>query len=224
MVFCSSCGNDCGGSKFCGRCGEMVKSAGAPGSSKSTTVHSAAKGGAPSHVSKQFTDAFGLTAAGTKEHHEIAETYTPSQGGCVVCGKLIQGKFLVGDEGKLHPHCHTCSACDSPLGTQYAEMNGRHMCIPCAQNGGGRRVSKGGFGKNCQGCGKPCEGDQVVEYSFKPWHVDCFRCVDCNSLVQGTAYRVGGELEYAVGQEAKVVGGKPRCQNCGSDWKWGNKK
>uniref|UniRef100_A0A7S4L8E0 LIM zinc-binding domain-containing protein n=1 Tax=Paramoeba aestuarina TaxID=180227 RepID=A0A7S4L8E0_9EUKA len=226
MGFCTNCGNNVGTGKFCGQCGEMVKSGGGGGgggsssySSNKTTTVNKATAGAPTHVSKNFTDAFGLTQAGTTTTHDVQATYTPSQGGCAVCGQLIQGKWLNGDQGKIHPHCHTCGSCDLPLGMQYAEMNGRKLCIPCAQNGGGRSLVKGPWGKNCHGCGKPCEGETVVEYSFKPWHVGCFNCVDCHQPVKGTAYRVGGELEYTVGQEARIVGGRPRCQHCGSDWK-----
>lgn len=76
-----------------------------------------------------------------------------SSGGnfCVLCGKPLQGKYLNGPSGKMHPGCFVCTGCKGSLAGGYVDRGGAPYCPGCASKGApASALSKGAVGAQHQ--------------------------------------------------------------------------
>ena len=81
---------------------------------------------------------------------------------CVACGEAIGGKFLRLPEGRYHPDCLQCEACQTTLKGAYAEVEGKRYCRACgdaaANQGFQQAYDDDGDASTCAGglFGKAC--------------------------------------------------------------------
>lgn len=177
---------------------------------------------------------------GPVHHKAALKVKTPDQpvspeiGNSHMCNKC-HTKILVDKvsaEGKqYHPTCFTCTNCGVKLLGSFFPRSGENYCVNCVENlnpcgtcgkviYSGTKFSIDGEGTNhhpecfvdkkgCAKCHKPVMGIEVKALD-KVFHPDCFRCVECNQLLDGTFVNVNGNT-VCVGCRS---GKKPKCESC----------
>ncbi|CAG9532571.1 unnamed protein product [Cercopithifilaria johnstoni] len=101
---------------------------------------------------------------------------------CTSCGKPIKGKLLRATGSAYHAECFVCIDCkkcldEAPFATDSA--NNVH-CVKCFHDK---------YAPRCAVCSKQImpendsEGSERIVAMDKSFHVDCFRCEDCHTLL-----------------------------------------
>lgn len=150
---------------------------------------------------------------------------------CNKCGERIFTEKLMTEGKTYHTWCFTCANCTARLTSSFFTRSGINYCKecieilnPCSTCGkaiaAGTKYAIDGEGKIhhttclnrkkvCVKCDKP-----ITEVEVKAlgniFHPDCFRCKECNSLLEGTFINVNGN-PVCVACRAST---KSKCEAC----------
>ncbi|XP_071649854.1 actin binding LIM protein Uncoordinated 115a isoform X5 [Temnothorax americanus] len=118
---------------------------------------------------------------------------------CAGCGEYVEGDVVTaGEKHAFHPNCFHCQRCRQPLlgqGTKVSLVQGQALCHRCVgipvreastpiSNSAG---TKGG-GQDpgaCAGCGNQLREGQALVALDRQWHVWCFKCHSCDTVLHG---------------------------------------
>ncbi|XP_012171198.1 actin-binding LIM protein 2 isoform X3 [Bombus terrestris] len=121
---------------------------------------------------------------------------------CAGCGEYVEGDVVTaGDKHAFHPNCFHCQRCRQPLlgqGTKVSLVQGQALCHRCvgipvreastpvgnssATRGSGDGPSDPGA---CAGCGNQLREGQALVALDRQWHVWCFKCHTCDTVLHG---------------------------------------
>ncbi|XP_011250930.2 actin-binding LIM protein 2 isoform X7 [Camponotus floridanus] len=118
---------------------------------------------------------------------------------CAGCGEYVEGDVVTaGDKHAFHPNCFHCQRCRQPLlgqGTKVSLVQGQALChrcvgIPVREAStplGNSTSTKGGHADPgaCAGCGNQLREGQALVALDRQWHVWCFKCHSCNTVLHG---------------------------------------
>ncbi|VDM96001.1 unnamed protein product [Thelazia callipaeda] len=107
------------------------------------------------------------------------EDYTKTLERCSSCGEPITDKLLRASGGAYHPACFVCTACKKCLdGVPFTvDASNNVHCVSCFHEK---------FAPRCAVCSKPIVPEEGEKESVrvvamdKSFHVNCYRCEDCN--------------------------------------------
>lgn len=111
-----------------------------------------------------------------------------SRGNCKACGLAITGKSISSADGRLtgryHKACFVCTTCQEPFQTAEFYVHGdRPYC---------KRHYHKMNGSLCGSCRDGIEGQYLEDESTSKYHVQCFRCGDCQNVLRDGYYEVDG--------------------------------
>ncbi|KAI4479783.1 hypothetical protein M0804_010833 [Polistes exclamans] len=122
---------------------------------------------------------------------------------CAGCGEYVEGDVVTaGEKHAFHPNCFHCQRCRQPLlgqGTKVSLVQGQALCHRCVGipvreastpvgNIGGTRGSSGDATNDpgaCAGCGNQLREGQALVALDRQWHVWCFKCHSCDTVLHG---------------------------------------
>ncbi|XP_047365152.1 actin-binding LIM protein 2 isoform X11 [Vespa velutina] len=122
---------------------------------------------------------------------------------CAGCGEYVEGDVVTaGEKHAFHPNCFHCQRCRQPLlgqGTKVSLVQGQalcHRCVgipvreastPVGNSGGGTRGSSDATTDPgaCAGCGNQLREGQALVALDRQWHVWCFKCHSCDTVLHG---------------------------------------
>lgn len=111
-----------------------------------------------------------------------------SRGNCRACGDAIVGKSISSADGRLsgryHKACFVCTECREPFQTaEFYVHDDRPYC---------KHHYHKANGSVCGSCRDGIEGQYLEDESMKKYHVQCFRCGDCNVVLRDGYFDVDG--------------------------------
>ncbi|XP_018050639.1 PREDICTED: actin-binding LIM protein 2 isoform X7 [Atta colombica] len=119
---------------------------------------------------------------------------------CAGCGEYVEGDVVTaGEKHAFHPNCFHCQRCRQPLlgqGTKVSLVQGQALCHRCvgipvreASTPIGNSASTKGGGHAdpgaCAGCGNQLREGQALVALDRQWHVWCFKCHSCDTVLHG---------------------------------------
>ncbi|KAK2587154.1 hypothetical protein KPH14_002911 [Odynerus spinipes] len=121
---------------------------------------------------------------------------------CADCGEYVEGDVVTaGEKHAFHPNCFHCQICRQPLlaqGTKVSLVQGHALCHLCVGipvreastpvgNSGGTRGSSDATSDPgaCAGCGNQLREGQALVALDRQWHVWCFKCHSCDTVLHG---------------------------------------
>ncbi|XP_015188529.1 PREDICTED: actin-binding LIM protein 2 isoform X3 [Polistes dominula] len=121
---------------------------------------------------------------------------------CAGCGEYVEGDVVTaGEKHAFHPNCFHCQRCRQPLlgqGTKVSLVQGQALCHRCVGipvreastpvgNIGGTRGSGDATSDPgaCAGCGNQLREGQALVALDRQWHVWCFKCHSCDTVLHG---------------------------------------
>lgn len=115
-------------------------------------------------------------------------TVRGSRGNCKGCGDAIVGKSISSADGRLsgryHKACFVCTDCREPFQTaEFYVHEDQPFC---------KRHYHQVNGSVCGSCRDGIEGQYLEDESTKKYHVQCFRCGDCNVILRDGYFDVDG--------------------------------
>ncbi|KAF3760770.1 hypothetical protein M406DRAFT_99365 [Cryphonectria parasitica EP155] len=111
-----------------------------------------------------------------------------SRGNCKACGLAITGKSVSSADGRLtgryHKACFVCTSCSAPFQTAEFYVHGdRPFC---------KLHYHKENGSLCGTCADGIEGQYLEDEGYTKYHVNCFRCGDCQRVLSDGYFEVGG--------------------------------
>lgn len=150
---------------------------------------------------------------------------------CHVCNKRIFADKLMTEGRNYHPSCFTCFNCGVNLSRNYFNRSGVNYCVTCVESSNpcktcgkaitaGSKYSIDGSGNNhhidcvsqqkiCNRCNKAVISVEVKALE-KVFHPDCFKCAECDCLLEGTFVNVNGNAVCRACRSNV----KPKCDAC----------
>lgn len=112
-----------------------------------------------------------------------------SRGNCRACGDAITGKSVSSADGRLtgryHKACFACTSCFEPFPTaEFYVHDDRPYC---------KRHYHRVNGSVCGTCKEGIEGQYLEDESGTKYHVQCFRCGDCDRVLSDGYFEVNGQ-------------------------------
>ncbi|XP_020293146.1 actin-binding LIM protein 2 isoform X3 [Pseudomyrmex gracilis] len=119
---------------------------------------------------------------------------------CAGCGEYVEGDVVTaGEKHAFHPNCFHCQRCRKPLlgqGTKVSLVQGQALCHRCvgipireASTPVGNSAGTKGDGHTdsgaCAGCGNQLREGQALVALDRQWHVWCFKCHSCDTVLHG---------------------------------------
>ncbi|XP_076636003.1 actin binding LIM protein Uncoordinated 115a isoform X2 [Colletes latitarsis] len=121
---------------------------------------------------------------------------------CAGCGEYVEGDVVTaGEKHAFHPNCFHCQRCRQPLlgqGTNVSLVQGQALCHRCvgipvreaSMPVGYCAVARySGDGPSdpgaCAGCGNQLREGQALVALDRQWHVWCFKCHSCDTVLHG---------------------------------------
>ncbi|XP_017875541.1 actin-binding LIM protein 2 isoform X5 [Ceratina calcarata] len=121
---------------------------------------------------------------------------------CAGCGEYVEGDVVTaGEKHAFHPNCFHCQRCRQPLlgqGTKVSLVQGQALCHRCvgipvreASTPVGNSTATRGAGDgpsdpgSCAGCGNQLREGQALVALDRQWHVWCFKCHSCDTVLHG---------------------------------------
>ncbi|KAJ3436330.1 zyxin/trip6 [Anaeramoeba flamelloides] len=101
---------------------------------------------------------------------------------CKTCNKPIRGESVQALGSVFHPDCFVCKKCNKSMEGGFVEEGGFPYHPQCYESQ---------FGEKCGGCGKEINTDSVSALG-KIWHEECFKCVECNKIIEGSFFESKG--------------------------------
>ncbi|XP_072751283.1 uncharacterized protein Unc-115a isoform X6 [Anoplolepis gracilipes] len=119
---------------------------------------------------------------------------------CAGCGEYVEGDVVTaGEKHAFHPNCFHCQRCRQPLlgqGTKVSLVQGQALCHRCVgipvreastPLGNSTSTKSGGHADPgaCAGCGNQLREGQALVALDRQWHVWCFKCHSCDTVLHG---------------------------------------
>ncbi|XP_020912689.1 actin-binding LIM protein 1 isoform X2 [Exaiptasia diaphana] len=135
-----------------------------------------------------------------EDHYYCSDHYFQRYGQkCFVCREFIEGEALIVHGNVYHEACFACSICRKPFpeGEEIVYDGKTYKCNSCANPP--KSPSTPSTLQKCAGCGDQLRGSQALLALEKQWHLWCFKCCQCGSLLSG---------------EYMAKDGQPYCEKC----------
>ncbi|KXJ87647.1 hypothetical protein Micbo1qcDRAFT_20946 [Microdochium bolleyi] len=112
-----------------------------------------------------------------------------SRGNCKACSEPITGKSISSADGRLtgryHKACFVCTTCMEPFSSAtFYVLNDKPYCEHHYHKLNGSL---------CGSCNRGIEGQYLEDESRKKYHVACFRCADCGTVLRDGYFEVNGK-------------------------------
>ncbi|XP_011333384.1 actin-binding LIM protein 2 isoform X6 [Ooceraea biroi] len=119
---------------------------------------------------------------------------------CAGCGEYVEGDVVTaGEKHAFHPNCFHCQRCRQPLlgqGTKVSLVQGQALCHRCVgipvreastpiSNSAGTKSGGHTDPGACAGCGNQLREGQALVALDRQWHVWCFKCHSCDTVLHG---------------------------------------
>ncbi|XP_018362489.1 PREDICTED: actin-binding LIM protein 2 isoform X5 [Trachymyrmex cornetzi] len=119
---------------------------------------------------------------------------------CAGCGEYVEGDVVTaGEKHAFHPNCFHCQRCRQPLlgqGTKVSLVQGQALCHRCVgipvreastpiSNSAGTKGGGHADPGACAGCGNQLREGQALVALDRQWHVWCFKCHSCDTVLHG---------------------------------------
>ncbi|XP_022253548.1 actin-binding LIM protein 1-like [Limulus polyphemus] len=159
----------------------------------------------------------------TKDYHKNFGTK------CAACGDYVEGEVVSALGNTYHQNCFICGRCRQPFPTgEKVTFTGKeYLCTKCLQipevmtqahdDGIQEEQQEEGIessvesGQTCAGCDQELKEGQALIALEKPWHVWCFKCTTCGTVLHGEYMGKDG-LPYCEKHYQKLFGVK--CMQC----------
>ncbi|ODM89592.1 Paxillin, partial [Orchesella cincta] len=105
---------------------------------------------------------------------------------CAGCRQPIKTKYIIAMGQHWHPEHFCCHQCGKQLHeNEFYEKDGKAYCVDDFLNL---------FAPKCKKCRTPITDDYCLVALDADWHADCFRCRDCNCLLEDVNFfEINGE-------------------------------
>ncbi|KAK6632947.1 hypothetical protein RUM43_012690 [Polyplax serrata] len=109
---------------------------------------------------------------------------------CSHCGEYVEGEVVTALGNTYHQKCFTCGRCRQvfPSGERVTYTGKEVLCqrcvhIPVRDTRSPARSPSGPY--ECAGCGAELKDGQALIALERQWHIWCFKCKDCGSVLHG---------------------------------------
>nr|XP_046185147.1 actin-binding LIM protein 3-like [Oncorhynchus gorbuscha] len=106
---------------------------------------------------------------------------------CDSCGDFITGEVVSALERTYHPKCFVCSMCRKPfpIGDRVTFCGKKCVCQQCSHSLVSSAPVKIHGPSHCAGCKEEIKHGQSLLALEKQWHVSCFKCQTCGTVLTG---------------------------------------
>ncbi|KAJ7997277.1 hypothetical protein DPEC_G00227310 [Dallia pectoralis] len=106
---------------------------------------------------------------------------------CDSCGEFITGEVVSALGRTYHPKCFVCSVCRKPfpIGDRVTFCGKKCVCQQCSQSLVSHKPVKIHGPSYCAGCKEEIKHGQSLLALEKQWHVSCFKCQTCDTVLTG---------------------------------------
>ncbi|XP_062867661.1 actin-binding LIM protein 3-like [Trichomycterus rosablanca] len=133
---------------------------------------------------------------------------------CDSCGEFIAGEVVSALNRAYHPKCFVCTICRKPfpIGDRVTFCGKKCVCQQCSHKlvGSNEPVKIHGPSQ-CAGCKEEITHGQSLLALEKQWHISCFKCQTCGSVLTGEYISKDG-IPYCETDYHRQFG--IRCETC----------
>lgn len=106
---------------------------------------------------------------------------------CDSCRDFITGEVISALGRTYHPKCFVCSLCRKPfpIGDKVTFSGKECVCQTCSQSMTSSKPIKIRGPSHCAGCKEEIKHGQSLLALDKQWHVSCFKCQTCSTILTG---------------------------------------
>ncbi|XP_036793721.1 actin-binding LIM protein 3 isoform X2 [Oncorhynchus mykiss] len=106
---------------------------------------------------------------------------------CDSCGDFITGEVVSALGRTYHPKCFVCSMCRKPfpIGDRVTFCGKKCVCQQCSHSLVSSEPVKIHGPSHCAGCKEEIKHGQSLLALDKQWHVSCFKCQTCDTVLTG---------------------------------------
>ncbi|XP_041742561.1 actin-binding LIM protein 3 isoform X4 [Coregonus clupeaformis] len=106
---------------------------------------------------------------------------------CDSCGDFITGEVVSALGRTYHPKCFVCSMCRKPfpIGDRVTFCGKKCVCQQCSHSLVSSEPVKIHGPSHCAGCKEEIKHGQSLLALEKQWHVSCFKCQTCGTVLTG---------------------------------------
>ncbi|PRD27682.1 UNVERIFIED_CONTAM: Actin-binding LIM protein 1 [Trichonephila clavipes] len=135
---------------------------------------------------------------------------------CSACNKFVEGEVVTALGSTYHQKCFVCARCRQPFPTgEKVTFTGKEcLCAKCIQIpvvNSAAPESPTNLTRRCGGCKEELHEGQALIALDKQWHIWCFKCVTCNTVLHGEYMGKDGN-PYCERDYQKLFGVK--CIHC----------
>ncbi|XP_053504267.1 actin-binding LIM protein 3-like [Ictalurus furcatus] len=133
---------------------------------------------------------------------------------CDSCGEFITGEVVSALSRAYHPKCFVCTICRKPfpIGDRVTFCGKKCVCQQCSHTlvSSNEPVKIHGP-SHCAGCKEEITHGQSLLALEKQWHVSCFKCQTCGTVLTGEYISKNG-IPYCESDYHRQFG--IRCETC----------
>ncbi|XP_069488122.1 actin-binding LIM protein 2 isoform X9 [Ambystoma mexicanum] len=133
---------------------------------------------------------------------------------CICCDNFIEGEVVSALGKTYHPDCFVCAVCRHPFPAgDRVTFNGKEcICQKCfvPPNSDSGTIPVHAL-RNCGGCGLEIKNGQSLVALDKHWHLSCFKCKTCDTLLNAEYISKDGVPYCEMDYHAKFG---IRCDSC----------
>uniref|UniRef100_A0A4W4GSU1 Actin binding LIM protein family, member 3 n=1 Tax=Electrophorus electricus TaxID=8005 RepID=A0A4W4GSU1_ELEEL len=132
---------------------------------------------------------------------------------CDGCGDFITGEVVAALGRAYHPECFICSACRKPfpIGDRVTFCGKKCVCQHCSHTLSSSEPVRIHGPSHCAGCKEEITQGQSLLALEKQWHVSCFKCQTCGTVLTGEYISKDG-VPYCESDYHSQFG--IRCETC----------
>ncbi|KAG8202041.1 hypothetical protein JTE90_010409 [Oedothorax gibbosus] len=109
---------------------------------------------------------------------------------CGACNKFVEGEVVTALGSTYHQKCFVCGRCQQPFppGENVTFTGKECLCAKCIQIpvvASKAPESPTNLARICGGCKKELQEKQALIALDKQWHIWCFKCVTCSTVLYG---------------------------------------
>ncbi|KAM9451303.1 actin-binding LIM protein 3-like isoform 3-T3 [Clarias gariepinus] len=133
---------------------------------------------------------------------------------CDSCGEFITGEVVSALNRAYHPKCFVCTICRKPfpIGDRVTFCGKKCVCQQCSHTlASSNEPVKIHGPSHCAGCKEEITHGQSLLALEKQWHVGCFKCQTCGTVLTGEYISKNG-IPYCESDYHRQFG--IRCEAC----------
>ncbi|XP_054168729.1 actin-binding LIM protein 2-like [Oppia nitens] len=160
------------------------------------------------------TGGFFSRTSNSIQHYYCTNCYQKSFGTkCAACHEFVEGEVVTALGNTYHQNCFRCSRCKQPFPTgDKVTWNGREcLCAKCVQIPVVSSQTPDGINPKCSACDEDINEGQALIALDKQWHIWCFKCESCKSVLHGEYMSKDGKV-YCEKDYQRLFGIK--CNHC----------